>query len=188
MRISMTRWTWPEVSPFFHSARRERLKYQASPVSIVFCSASAFMCATISTSPVATSVATQVISPSASNFGAKARPSSTCSAEAKSPLPAANHGDDAHLLVRVFAERAAEVGGDRERAGLLDPAQRHAHVLGFKQNRDAARLENFLDRGRDLRGHVLLRLQAARIAVDEARELREPHHAIDRHIGDVRLA
>ena len=34
-RISTTRWTWPEVSPFFQSARRERLKYQASPVSMV---------------------------------------------------------------------------------------------------------------------------------------------------------
>src|SRR5215470_9371410 len=146
MRISTTRWTWPEVSPFFHRARRERLKYQASPVSIVFCRASAFMCATMSTSPVATSVATQVINPSASNFGANARPSSTCSAEAKSPLPAANHGDEAHLLVRVLAERAAELGGDGERAGLLDPAQRHAHVLGFKQHGDTARLEDLLDR------------------------------------------
>src|ERR1700761_6719532 len=39
-------------------------------------SASASMCATISTSPLAASVATQVTSPSASNFGVRARPSS----------------------------------------------------------------------------------------------------------------
>ena len=35
IRISTTRCTWPEVSPFRHNALRERLKYQASPVSIV---------------------------------------------------------------------------------------------------------------------------------------------------------
>ena len=34
-RISTTRWTWPELSPLRHSALRERLKYQASPVSMV---------------------------------------------------------------------------------------------------------------------------------------------------------
>ena len=71
-RISTTRWVWPDVSPFFHSARRERLKYHASPVAMVFASASAFMCATISTSPEPASVATQVTSPSASNFGVSA--------------------------------------------------------------------------------------------------------------------
>src|ERR1700691_1469585 len=76
MRISTTRWVWPEVSPFLHSARRERLKYHASSVARVFASASAFMCATISTSPETTSVATQVTSPSASNFGVSAKPSS----------------------------------------------------------------------------------------------------------------
>ena len=31
MRISTTRWAWPEVSPLRHSAPRERLKYQACP-------------------------------------------------------------------------------------------------------------------------------------------------------------
>jgi hypothetical protein len=46
-----------------HNALRERLKYQASPLAMVLRSASSFMCATISTSPVAASVATQVTSP-----------------------------------------------------------------------------------------------------------------------------
>src|SRR5262245_65559865 len=81
MRISTTRCTWPEVSPLRHSARRERLKYQASPVAMVRSSACAFMCATMSTSPERASVATQVTRPSASNFGANARPSSTSSVE-----------------------------------------------------------------------------------------------------------
>src|SRR6516164_8085304 len=77
MRISRTRCTCPEDSPLRQSERRERLKYQASPVAIVRCRASAFMCATISTSPEPASVATQVTSPSASNFGHNVRPSST---------------------------------------------------------------------------------------------------------------
>ena len=100
-----------------HSARRERLKYQASPDAMVFCKASAFMCATISTSPDLASVATQVTSPSASNFGVKARPSSASWAEealangdglsAKSAIlrgsaiGPAHHRNKAHLVVRV---------------------------------------------------------------------------------------
>ena len=64
-------------SPLRQSARRERLKYQASPVAMVRCKACAFMWATISTSPERASVATQVTSPSASNLGAKTAPSST---------------------------------------------------------------------------------------------------------------
>ena len=58
------------------SALREREKYQASPLSTVRLSASAFMCATIRSSPLSASVATQVTRPSASNFGASTRPSS----------------------------------------------------------------------------------------------------------------
>src|SRR5207245_2596602 len=48
----------------------------ASPLAMVLRRASSFMCATISTSPVATSVATQVTSPEASKLGWKASPSS----------------------------------------------------------------------------------------------------------------
>src|SRR5262249_54469 len=53
---------------------------------------------------------------------------------------------------------------------------------------NATRIEDLVDRGRDLGGHVLLRLQAPRIDVDEARELGEPDHAVDWLIGDVGLA
>src|SRR4051794_36234206 len=76
-RNSLTRCTCPELSPLRHSAPRERLKYQASPLAIVRRSASAFMCATIRTSPDVASVVTQVTSPSASNFGDSSAPSST---------------------------------------------------------------------------------------------------------------
>ena len=64
------------VSPLRQSALRERLKYQASPLAIVLRRASSFMCATIRTSPVAASVATQVTRPDASNLGWNANPSS----------------------------------------------------------------------------------------------------------------
>src|SRR3569623_300160 len=63
--------------------------------------------------------------------------------------------------------RAAEVPGV---AGLDGPAQR------------------LVERRRDLRGEMLLRLQPMRECIDEARNLRQPDDAIDRRIGDVRLA
>jgi hypothetical protein len=53
-------------------------------VSSVRCSASAFIQPSISTSPLAASVVMQGISPSAPNFGANSRPSSTCSMDRRS--------------------------------------------------------------------------------------------------------
>src|SRR5688500_5802632 len=139
-------------------------------------SASAFMCATISTSPLPASVATQVTSPSASNFGVSVKLSSffEVSATAGSnvslhpegaskasleddrerlPLSAAHGRQETKLLVRIVADRAAELGGHRQRAGLFDAAQRHAGVLGLDHHRDAARLEDFFHRGGDLGVH-----------------------------------
>src|SRR5438046_6303106 len=144
------------------------------------------MCATISTSPEPISVATQVTSPSASNFGANALPSSTSSVEprcAKIDGPAteslaraqalsrAHHGDEADLLVRIVAEAAGELRGDRRRTRLFHAAQRHAHVLGFEHHGDAVGLEDLIDRGGNLRSEVLLRLQPPRIDIDQPREL-----------------
>ncbi len=86
------------------------------------------------------------------------------------------------------SEQAGELGREVDRAGLGDAAHRHAGVLGLEHHGDAARLEDLLDRGRDLRGQVLLRLQAPRIDVDQPRDLGQAHHALGRHIGDVRLA
>src|SRR3984885_9376526 len=128
MRSSTTRWVWPEISPFFQSARRERLKYHASPVAMVFASASAFMCATISTSPETASVATQVTSPSASNFGVSAKPSSRSAlvpgdakgdlSDNEAPTPASARGRGAahqrhepHLVFGAVAERSEKPRG-----------------------------------------------------------------------------
>src|SRR5262247_3200072 len=143
MRISVTRWTWPDVSPLRHSVCRERLKYQASPVSMVRASASA------------------------SNFGASVRPSSTsavepgsakdsldkeasrpdgpvCAAEALALAPA-HQRDEADLLGGIVAERAEELRRDGERPWLLHAAHRHAGVLRLHQHRDPAGFENLVD-------------------------------------------
>ena len=70
-RISTTLWIWPLVAPLCQSSARERDQYQASPVSMVRASASAFMWATISSSPVSASVVTQVTRPSAPKRGVR---------------------------------------------------------------------------------------------------------------------
>src|SRR3977135_2167601 len=95
---------------------------------MVFASASGFMCATISRSCVRASVTTQVMRPSASNFGASTRPSSTssvvawgaksdvvdtallglASAQALARGPA-HQRDEPHLLGGIIAEQAGEL-------------------------------------------------------------------------------
>src|SRR5882757_9143128 len=205
----MTRWVWPEVSPLRHSALRERLKYQASPLAMVLRSASSFICATIRTSPVTASVATQVTRPDSSKRGWKASPSSRSMSSldvdmfgnrhgqvsravsrinfARLPLPS-HHGQETRLLRRVVAEHAGEAAGEGRRTVLGNAAYRHAGMLGLDHDRNATRLEDLVDRGRDLRGQMLLGLQAAGKDVGEACQLGEPDHPFDRRIGDMRLA
>src|ERR1043166_2087699 len=131
---------------------------------MVRASAAAFICATISTSPVAASVATQVTRPFASNLGESLRLSSTSAAgpggangaefsdkEASNlaSLPA-HQREEAHLLVCVVAEQAGELGRHRGDPRLLHAAHRHAHGLGFQHDGDAAGFENLVDGGADL--------------------------------------
>src|SRR6185312_1471719 len=146
---------------------------------MVFASACAFICATINRSPLAASVTTAVISPSASNLGVKARLSSMSGelliASARPlwallrmtakglPIAAPQHGHEADLLVDVVAEGTSEIRGHGQRAGLCHAAQRHAHMLGLDHHRNAARLEDLVDRDGDLRGQMLLRLQPLRV-------------------------
>ncbi len=66
----------PAGGTLCQSSPRERDQYQASPVAIVFASASRFMWASIRISPVAASTARAVISPSAPKRGMNAVPSS----------------------------------------------------------------------------------------------------------------
>src|SRR5215217_4783440 len=51
-RSSLSRWTFPEVAPLCQSSSRERDQNQSSPVARVRSSASSFMYASVSTSPV----------------------------------------------------------------------------------------------------------------------------------------
>src|SRR5919202_6259990 len=138
---------------------------------MVLASASAFMKPTISTSPVAASVATHVIRPSASNFGASSVPSSTCStltrrakdvtALSSAALP--HQHDEARLLGRVVPEGARELHGHGRGAGLLHAAQAHALVLGLDHHGDAAGFQDLVHGREDLGRQLLLGLQAARI-------------------------
>ena len=159
------------------------------------------------------SVTTQVTSPSASNLRREGEAFLDVSVESASdmrklavsqaPDPCSGRGRRQRVDQRwpprtMVMKRTCSFGSSRnapvncvvtvERAGLLDAAQRHAGVLGLDHHGDAARLQDLVDRGRDLRGQVLLRLQAPRIDVDQARELRQADHPVDRHIGDMRLA
>src|SRR5919201_5162075 len=77
---------------------------------MVCCNACAFMWATISTSPDCASVTTQVTSPSASNLGAKARPSSTSSVETR--WTKGGTWSDKTTL-KMFARRARGQSADR---------------------------------------------------------------------------
>jgi hypothetical protein len=52
---------------------------------------------------------------------------------------------------------------------LGDAAHRHAGMLGLDHHGNAAGFENFVDRRGDLRGQVLLGLQAAGEDIGEAR-------------------
>src|SRR3954453_10502492 len=193
MRISTTCWVWPELSPLRHSALRARLKSHASPLAMVLRSASSFMCATIRTQPVTASVATQVTSPDESNLGLNASPSSRSrlSAEldtAELPLWGAHHRHEPGLLRRIVAEHPGEAAGEGRCAMLGDTADRHAGMLRLDHHGDAARLEDLVDRGRDLRGEVFLGLQPTRENVSEPGQLRQSHDPLDRRIGDVRPA
>ncbi len=80
MRSSTSFKTLPELSPFFHRLARERDQKWTSPVSTVSRSASSFMCATISSAPLAASVTQAVIRPAASYLGSRSSPVSRISA------------------------------------------------------------------------------------------------------------
>ena len=77
---------------------------------------------------------------------------------------------------RVAGSRklAAHRRGDRRRAGLADPAHRHAQVLALDDDDDAARLEDAHERVGDLRGEPLLDLRPLGEDVDQPGELGQP--------------
>src|ERR1700739_503803 len=108
---------------------------------MVLRSASSFMWATISTSPVPASVATQVTRPDASNLGWNVSPSSMswllAGVDTGSPrkfrrglaLRPSHHGQETRLLRRIVAEHAGEAAGERHRAMLGDATHPQAGML-----------------------------------------------------------
>src|ERR1700732_3802999 len=111
---------------------------------MVLRSASSFICATISTSDVAASVATQVTRPLASNLGRNDSPSSMSllSDDVDTffslAMRRAHHGKKPLLLRRIIAKHAGIAAGEGGCAVLGDATDRHAGVLGLDQNGDAA--------------------------------------------------
>src|SRR5262245_26523862 len=138
-------------------------------VSSVSASASAFIQASINTAPESASVTIAGISPSASNFGWKARPFSTSpgvpraakggarsagmaaspkhGVGAGTPLPARpmHHLQEAVAVAGVRLQRTGEAGGDGLHTGLAHAAHGHALVLGLDQHGHAAGGERRLD-------------------------------------------
>src|ERR1700678_4555564 len=161
---------------------------------MVLRSASSFICATISTSDVEASVATQVTRPLASNFGRSDSPSSMSlrSDEVDTDLTLAlrrsYQGHETCLFRRIVAEHAGVAAGEGHRAMFGDAADRHAGMLGLDQDGDAAGFKNLVDGGGNLRRQMFLGLQAAGKDIGEPRELRQADDPLNRRIGDVRAA
>src|SRR5215471_19029605 len=73
----------------------------------------------------------------------------------------------------VLAELAEHCRSDHADAGLVDAPRGHALMRRFDDDRDALWLEHLLDAVRDLRVHLLLHLQAARIGFDHTGQFRD---------------
>src|SRR5277367_2275301 len=157
---------------------------------MVLRSASSFMCATISTSDVEASVATQVTRPLASNFGWSDSPSSMSllsdEVDTDLTLRRSHQGHETRLFRRIVAEHAGVAAGEGHRAMFGDAADRHAGMLGLDQDGDAAGFENFIDGSRNLRRQMFLGLQAAREDIGESRQLRQADDALDRRRSEER--
>src|SRR5215469_1735104 len=65
-------------------------------------------------------------------------------------------------------------------------AQGHAAVLSLDDNTDAAGLQDVLDRTRDLSRQLLLNLEPASEALDDASELGNAYDASLRQVADMR--
>src|SRR3954470_3001564 len=94
------------------------------------------------------------------------------------------------LLARrqMIAEHAEHRGRHHGRVLLLHPAHHHAEVARLDHDRDALRVDRLHDDLRDLLGEPLLELQAARVEIDEPRELAYAEHLAVRQVADVAAA
>src|SRR5260370_6809098 len=89
------------------------------------------------------------------------------------------------LIVTESAEHSA---GHCRTVLLLHAAHLHAEMAGFDNHANTLRSDFFLDGLRDLAGHALLNLQAARKHVYHAGDLAEPQNPLVRQIAHMGLA
>src|SRR4051812_26149309 len=116
-------------------------------------------------------------------------PAATGNRQLSIPLPAAVH-DRHEFLPRplVLQELAAEDVRLHERRLLLHAAHHHAEMDAAHPDGDAARLEDLLDRVRDVVREMLLRLQPAHVYLDHARDLRRADDRLLRDVADDEAA
>src|SRR5215470_16422557 len=89
---------------------------------------------------------------------------------------------------RVFLERAEQAGGFHYRVLLFNSAHHHAKMLRLDHDTDAAWLQAFHQRVRNLNGELLLNLQPARENIDNARNFGKADDLSIRDVSHVRAA
>src|SRR3546814_3764774 len=89
---------------------------------------------------------------------------------------------------RVFTETAEHLRGHHADPALVDAARGHALMLRHHHHAHALRFEHALDAAGDLRGHLLLQLQAAGEHIHYPCQFADAHHLAVRHVADVGLA
>src|SRR5258708_2300133 len=107
------------------------------------------------------------------------------------PPLALSRADQREKLVArllIVTESAEHSAGHCRTVLLLHAAHLHTEMPGFDNHANTLRSDFFLDGLRDLAGHALLNLQAARKHVDHAGDLAEPQNTFVRQIGHVGLA
>src|SRR5713226_6546850 len=83
----------------------------------------------------------------------------------------------------IVTERTEHGAGDSLAMLFFHAAHLHAEMASFDNHADALRSDFFLDGLRDLAGHALLNLQAARKHVYHAGDLAEPQNPLVRQVG-----
>src|SRR3712207_776297 len=116
---------------------------------------------------------------------APASPAPTMTNGSRSATASSSQGQELLARARIVAAEAVERRRDGPRSGLLDAAQRHAHVLGLEHHADALGLQVAVEPAGDLGGQALLDLEIAREELDDACELRQADDPLAWEVADV---
>src|SRR5690606_13998134 len=118
----------------------------------------------------------------------KTRGSSRSREESLLPPGLVEEAQELGARAGVLAEAAEHLRGDHAHPALVDAARGHAFVRGLDHHTHAARRQHPFDAMRDLRGHLFLHLETARVGLDHPRELADANHLAVRQVAHVRLA